>query len=94
MFYKLVSKQIKRVNDSFSCFVRTLYLQRIGNILEGHGIIINCVTPPPPPVEAMQYTVHGKKSLSNFPSPAGMSLIKLSWGSNNLIIPVQGEFGQ
>jgi hypothetical protein len=29
-----------------------------------------------------------------FPSPAGMSLTKLSLDGNNLIIPVQGEFGQ
>ncbi len=36
--------------------------------------------------------VHCKKSLLNFPSPAGMSLIKLSLGGYNLIIPVQGEF--
>jgi hypothetical protein len=43
---------------------------------------------------ALRYTV--KKSLSNFPCPAGVSLmmIKLSLGGNNLIIPVQGEFGQ
>jgi hypothetical protein len=31
--------------------------------------------------------IHCKKSLAVFPSPAGMSL------TNNLIIPVQGEFG-
>jgi hypothetical protein len=31
--------------------------------------------------------LHCKKSLSNFPSPTGMSLIKLSLGGNNLIIP-------
>jgi hypothetical protein len=31
--------------------------------------------------------------LSFFPSPAGMSLIKLSLTGNNLIIPGQGEFG-
>jgi hypothetical protein len=35
-----------------------------------------------------------KKSLSNFPSPAGMSLTKLSLARKNLIIPGQGEFGQ
>jgi hypothetical protein len=35
---------------------------------------------------------HCKKRLSNFPSPARMSLTKLSLGGNNLIIPVKGEF--
>jgi hypothetical protein len=38
------------------------------------------------------YTV--KKSLSIFPSPAGMSLTKLSLAGKILIIPGQGEFGQ
>jgi hypothetical protein len=38
------------------------------------------------------YTVKKKVSCF-FPSPAGMSLAKLSLGGNNLIIPVQGEFG-
>jgi hypothetical protein len=33
------------------------------------------------------------KKLSNFPSPAGMSLNKLSLAGNNLIIPGYGEFG-
>jgi hypothetical protein len=36
------------------------------------------------------YTV--KKGLS-FPSPAGMSLTRLSLDGSNLIIPVQREFG-
>jgi hypothetical protein len=36
--------------------------------------------------------IHCKKSLSFFPSPAGMSLTKLSLAVNNLIIPFQGEF--
>jgi hypothetical protein len=42
------------------------------------------------------YTVrkHCKKELAVFPSPAGMSLIKLFLGGNNLIFPVQGEFDQ
>jgi hypothetical protein len=45
-----------------------------------------------------QYTV--KKRLAVFPSPAGMSLTKLSLAKNNLIkfgnliIPGQGEFGK
>jgi hypothetical protein len=38
------------------------------------------------------YTV--KKGLAIFPTPAGMSLTKLSLDGNNLIIPAQGEFGQ
>jgi len=37
------------------------------------------------------YTV--KKVCPFFPSPAGMSLIRLSLDGNNLIIPAQGEFG-
>jgi hypothetical protein len=36
------------------------------------------------------YIVHCKKSLAAFPSPAGMSLTKLSLAGN---IPGQGEFG-
>jgi hypothetical protein len=39
-----------------------------------------------------RYTV--KKRLMNFPSPAGMSLTKLSLGGIILIIPGQGEFGK
>ncbi len=34
---------------------------------------------------------HCKKKLAVFPTPAGMSLIKLSLGGKNLIISVQGE---
>jgi hypothetical protein len=37
--------------------------------------------------------VHCKKRLVTFPSPARMSLTKLSLAGNNLIIPCQGEFG-
>jgi hypothetical protein len=37
------------------------------------------------------YTV--KKKLAIFPSPAGMSLTKISLAGNNLIIPGQEEFG-
>ncbi len=36
--------------------------------------------------------VHCKKRLAVFPSPAGMSLTKLSLAGNNLIIPGQTEF--
>ncbi len=35
--------------------------------------------------------LHCKKRLSIFPSPAGMSLTKLSVAGNNLIIPGHGE---
>jgi hypothetical protein len=38
-------------------------------------------------------SLHCKKRLTIFPSPARMSLTKLSLDRNNLIIPVQGEFG-
>ncbi len=38
--------------------------------------------------------VHCKKRLTIFPSPAGMSLTKLSQAGNNLSIPGQGEFGK
>jgi hypothetical protein len=34
------------------------------------------------------------KKVNRFPSLAVMSLIKLSLAGNNLMIPVQGEFGQ
>ncbi len=36
---------------------------------------------------------HCKKELAVFPSPAGMSLIKLFLGGNNLVFPAQREFG-
>jgi hypothetical protein len=36
---------------------------------------------------------HRKKRLATFPSPAGISLTKLSLGGNNLAIPAQGEYG-
>ncbi len=38
--------------------------------------------------------IHCKKWFAIFPSPAWMSLIKLSLDWNNLIILAQGEFGQ
>ncbi len=38
--------------------------------------------------------LHCKKRFVIFPSPAGMSFTKLSLDGNNLIIPVQGEFGK
>jgi hypothetical protein len=39
-------------------------------------------------------SIHCKKRLSFFPSPAGMSLTKLSLVGNNLILPGQEDFGQ
>jgi hypothetical protein len=44
------------------------------------------------PAAEKAYTV--KKRFAIFPSPAGMSITKLSLAGNNLIIPAQGEFGQ
>ncbi len=38
--------------------------------------------------------IHRKNRFSIFPSPAGMSLTKLSLGGNHEIIPTQGEFGK
>jgi hypothetical protein len=38
--------------------------------------------------------IHCKNRLGIFPSPAGMSLTKLSLGGNNLIILGQRELGQ
>jgi hypothetical protein len=45
------------------------------------------------------FGLHRKKSFSIFPSPAGMSLTKLSLGGNydvicKLFLPMQGEFGK
>ncbi len=37
--------------------------------------------------------VYCKKRFAIFPSPAGMSLTKLSLAKNNLIVPGQGQFG-
>ncbi len=39
-------------------------------------------------------TLHRKTRLATFPSPAGMSLTKLSLGGKNLIITAQEEFGK
>jgi hypothetical protein len=44
---------------------------------------------PPPP----HLSIHCKKAYRFFPSPAGMSLTKLSQAGNNLIIPGQGQVG-
>jgi hypothetical protein len=43
-------------------------------------------------VTVRAYTV--KKRFAIFPSPAGMSLIKLTLDGTNLILPAQGEFCQ
>jgi hypothetical protein len=40
------------------------------------------------------FCLQRKKSFSIFPSPAGMSLTKVSLGGNNFLIPAQGEFGK
>jgi hypothetical protein len=50
-------------------------------------------TVPLKPPNGLQNTVHCKKSLAIFPSPAGLSLTKLSLTGNNLIISGKGEFG-
>ncbi len=39
-------------------------------------------------------SIHCKKRLTIFPSPAEMSLAQLSLEGNILIIPGQGEFGK
>jgi hypothetical protein len=45
-----------------------------------------------PDTAPLNLTLHNKKRLPIFSSPAGM-LTKLSLAGNNLIIPGQGEFG-
>jgi hypothetical protein len=45
-------------------------------------------------ISTRERAVHCKKSLTIFPSPVGMSLTKLSLDVNNLLIPVQGQFGK
>jgi hypothetical protein len=42
-----------------------------------------------PPLRRKLASTHRKKRLPTFPSPAGMSLTKLSLAGNNLIIPAQ-----
>ncbi len=59
--------------------------------------IKNCRTwepPTLPPSEkvCLLFSVNWKKRFAIFPSPAGMSLTKLSLAGNNLIIPAQREF--
>jgi hypothetical protein len=60
-------------------------LQSSRTIPEGEGLSIDAIDPS-------MYTC--KKRLTIFPSPAGMSLTKLSLSGNNLIIRGQGEFGK
>ncbi len=43
--------------------------------------------------EICRHLLNCKKRLAIFPSPAGMSLIKLPLAGNNVIVPGQGEFG-
>ncbi len=40
-------------------------------------------------IKKMDRSIHCKKGLAVFPSPAGMSLTKLLLGGNNLIFPAQ-----
>ncbi len=48
-----------------------------------------------PPISSLTIcTLHCYKRFAIFPTPAGMSLTKLSMAGNNLIITVQGEFGK
>ncbi len=44
--------------------------------------------------DSKEMRVHCKKGLAVFLSPAGMSLIKLFLGGNNLVFPAQREFDQ
>jgi hypothetical protein len=44
--------------------------------------------------EVKKSLLHGKKRLTIFPSPAGMSLTKLSLAGNDLIITGQVESGK
>ncbi len=39
-------------------------------------------------------SIHRKIKVSDIPFHSGMSLTKLSLGSNNLIIPAKGEMGK
>ncbi len=53
------------------------------------------VTPRPPSEKSVYIVLRKlKKRFAIFPSPAGMSLTKLSLAGNNLIIPAQREFGK
>jgi hypothetical protein len=66
------------------------------------GVFQNTVlapTPFPPSECVLPLTkgwgvLHCKKRIAAFPSPAGMSLTKLSLARNNLIHTGQGEFGK
>jgi hypothetical protein len=44
-------------------------------------------------VATSHYSIHCKKRLAIFPSPAGMSQTKLSLAWNNKVFPGQGDFG-
>jgi hypothetical protein len=50
-------------------------------------------SPDPSPPNHLRPSLHCKKRLTIFHSPAGMSLTKLSLAGNNLIIPGLREFG-
>jgi hypothetical protein len=47
-----------------------------------------------PPLVLLSWSLHCKKGLAVFPSPAGMSLTKLFLGGNNLVFTAQKEFDQ
>jgi hypothetical protein len=46
------------------------------------------------PIHSIDSIGHCEKMLAIFPSPAGMSLTKLSQAGYTLIIPGQGKFGK
>ncbi len=50
------------------------------------GAEMMCTAPATHHVETFKNVLHCKKELAVFPSPAGMSLIKLFLGGNNLVI--------
>jgi len=54
---------------------------------------VNLLLCNPNPKTIVNSMLHCKKRLAIFPSPAGMSLTKLSLARNNFMIPGQGEFG-
>jgi hypothetical protein len=63
------------------------------HILTQGDVLLSMVTTPLPSGSELPVT-HCKKRLTIFPSPAGMSLSKLSLDLKNYIIPAQGEFVQ
>jgi hypothetical protein len=75
--------------------------EHLGNLIAGHEVGRLLVQPHHShatlyllALMMKKASVHCKKWLNIFPSPAGMSLTKLSLSWNNLIIPDQREFGK